>query len=118
MRDLLYGADATDQMVLTGAEIMHASTLRAFIEFMPALEGHDKRENLTALRDVPVEIFVGDSDKLTPKRHSRQLAEALPQAELHVVERTGHMIPQERAQLVTEAIERLLARATAERAVA
>ena len=37
VRDLLYGADATDAMVLAGAEIMHASTIRAFIEFMPAL---------------------------------------------------------------------------------
>ena len=67
---------------------------------------------------MPVEILVGDSDKLTPKRHSHQLAEALPDAALHIVERTGHMLPQERPQLVTEAIERLLAAATADRAAA
>ena len=60
---------------------------------------------------MPVEILVGDGDKLTPKRHCRQLAEALPDAALHVVPRTGHMLPQERAALVTEAIERLLAAA-------
>ena len=67
---------------------------------------------------MPVEILVGDSDKLTPKRHSRQLAEALPDAALHVVERTGHMLPQERPQLVTEAIERLLTAAARDRAAA
>ena len=44
VRDLLYGADATDAMVLAGAEIMHASTVRAFIAFMPALGQHDKRD--------------------------------------------------------------------------
>jgi pimeloyl-ACP methyl ester carboxylesterase len=59
VRDLLYGADATEEMVLAGAEIMHASTVRAFISFMPALDEHDKRENLAALTSVPVEIFVG-----------------------------------------------------------
>ena len=112
VRSLLYGADATEEMVLAGAEIMHASTLRSFIEFMPALDSHDKREELAALSRVPVEIFVGDSDTLTPTRHSRLLAEALPDAELHVVERTGHMLPQERAQLVTDGIERLVAAAT------
>jgi pimeloyl-ACP methyl ester carboxylesterase len=58
---------------------------------------------------VPVEILVGDSDKLTPQRHSRQLAEALPDAQLHLVERTGHMLTQEHPQLVVDTIERLLA---------
>jgi len=118
VRGLLYGADATDEMVLTGARIMHASTLRSFIAFMPALGDHDKREELTALTRVPVEIFVGDGDKLTPRRHSRQLAEALPEAQLHEVERTGHMLTQERPRLVTDAVERLLAAATADRAAA
>jgi pimeloyl-ACP methyl ester carboxylesterase len=118
VRDLLYGADATDEMVLAGAEIMHASTVRAFAAFYPALGEHDKRQELKALTDVPVEILVGADDKLTPARHSHQLAEALPEAELHVVPRTGHMLPQERAALVTEAVERLLAAATAARAAA
>ena len=108
VRGLLYGADATDEMVVAGAQIMHASTVRSFIAFMPALDDHDKREELTALTRVPVEILVGDSDQLTPERHSRRLADALPAAALHVAERTGHMLPQERPRLVTDAIERLL----------
>ncbi|WP_051515404.1 alpha/beta fold hydrolase [Candidatus Blastococcus massiliensis] len=118
VRELLYGADATDEMVVAGAEIMHASTVRAFAAFYPALGEHDKREELKALADVPVEILVGDSDKLTPLRHSRSMAEALPHAELHVAERTGHMLMQERPQLAADAIGRLLAAATAERAAA
>jgi pimeloyl-ACP methyl ester carboxylesterase len=108
VRDLLYGADATDDMVLVGAEIMHASTVRAFTAFLPALGDHDKLAELVALGRVPVEILVGDSDRLTPKWHSRRLAEALPDAKLQVVPRTGHMLPQERAGLVTDAVERLV----------
>lgn len=111
VRDLLYGADATDAMVVTGAEIMHATTVRAFTAFLPALGEHDKRTELAALSRVPVEVLVGDSDKLTPVRHSRQLAEVLPEADLQVVPRTGHMLPQERPQLVADAIERLVASA-------
>ncbi|HEX2072845.1 MAG TPA: alpha/beta hydrolase [Geodermatophilus sp.] len=118
VRDLLYGADATEEMVRAGAEIMHASTVRAFTAFLPALGEHDKRTELTALTGVPVEILVGDSDKLTPLRHSRQLAEALPDAVLHVVHRTGHMLPQERPQLVVAAIDRLLRTAVDDRAAA
>ncbi len=118
VRTLLYGADATDEMVLAGAEIMHASTVRSFLSFMPALGDHDKREELAALTRVPVEILVGDSDKLTPRRHSHQLAEALPDAELHEVERTGHMLTQERPQLVADVIERLAAAALGDQAAA
>jgi pimeloyl-ACP methyl ester carboxylesterase len=118
VRDLLYGADATDEMVRAGAEIMHATTVRAFAVFLPALGDHDKREELHALRQVPVEILVGDSDKLTPQRHSRHLAGQLPDAALHVTQRTGHMLPQERPQLVTEAIGRLVDAAVRDRTAA
>jgi pimeloyl-ACP methyl ester carboxylesterase len=118
VRELLYGADATEEMVLAGAEIMHASTVRSFTAFLPALGEHDKASELAALSRVPVEILVGDSDKLTPKRHSLRMAEALPDAVLHVVERTGHMLTQERPQLVTDAIERLLTAAVEDRAAA
>ena len=118
VRDLLYGADATDAMVLAGAEIMHASTIRAFLEFMPALGDHDKRTELAALARVPVEILVGDSDNLTPKRHSEQLVDALPDAGLQVVPRTGHMLTQERPQLVVEALDRLLEAVDADRTAA
>src|SRR6476661_4005826 len=118
VRELLYGADATDDMVVAGAEIMHASTVRAFAAFYPALGEHDKRQELEALTTVPVEIFVGDSDKLTPKRHSRHLTDVLPHAALHVIERTGHMLPQERPHQVVEAIGRLLTAATSGRAAA
>lgn len=118
VRELLHGADATDEMVLAGAEIMHASTVRAFAAFYPALGRHDKRAELGALAGVPVEIMVGDGDKLTLRRHSRQLAELLPGARLHVAERTGHMLVQERPRQVADALERLLAAATADRAAA
>jgi pimeloyl-ACP methyl ester carboxylesterase len=108
VRGLLYGADATDAMVLRGAEIMHASSVRAFVTFYPALGEHDKRDGLSALTRVPVEVLVGEEDELTPVRHSRQLAEVLPDAVLHVEPRCGHMLPQERPALVATALRRLI----------
>jgi pimeloyl-ACP methyl ester carboxylesterase len=115
VRDLLYGADATDDMVLAGAEIMHASTVRAFTAFVPALGAHDKAAELAALSRVPVEILVGDGDKLTPARHSGRLAEILPEARLLVIGRTGHMLPQERAREAADALGRLVGEALSRR---
>ncbi|MCW2617192.1 MAG: putative hydrolase or acyltransferase of alpha/beta superfamily, partial [Modestobacter sp.] len=115
VRGLLYGADATDAVVLRGAEIMHASSVRAFVTFYPALGDHEKRDGLAALTGVPVEVLVGEEDKLTPVRHSRQLAEVLPDAVLHVEPRCGHMLPQERPELVAAALRRLLTAAVGAR---
>jgi pimeloyl-ACP methyl ester carboxylesterase len=108
VRGLLYGADATDAMVLRGAEIMHASSVRAFATFYPALGEHDKQDGLAALTQVPVEVLVGEEDKLTPVSHSRRLAQLLPDAVLHVEPRCGHMLPQERPALVAAALRRLV----------
>jgi pimeloyl-ACP methyl ester carboxylesterase len=118
VRDLLYGADATDEMVLAGAQIMHATTVRAFTAFAPALGEHDKHAELAALGSVAVEVLVGDTDRLTPCRHSERIAEALPEAALHVFGRTGHMLPQERPREVADALERLVVAARADRAAA
>ena len=111
VRGLLYGADASDAIVLRGAEIMHASSVRAFAAFYPALGEHEKRDGLAALTRVPVEVLVGEEDELTPVRHSRRLAEVLPDAVLHVEPRCGHMLPQERPELVAASLRRLLAAA-------
>ena len=67
---------------------------------------------------MPVEILVGDSDKLTPAAAQPAAGRGAARRRLHVAERTGHMLTQERPQLVADAIERLLAAATAGRAAA
>jgi len=107
VRGLLYGSAATDAMVLRGAEIMSASSVRSFAAFYPALGRHDKAQALATLRAVPVEVLVGETDKLTPVRHSERLVGALPDAHLQVVPGCGHMLPQERPDLVAAALRRL-----------
>ena len=111
VRGLLYGDDATDAVVRRGAEIIHASTVRSFAVFHPALQAHDQHDGLAALGTVPVEVLVGAQDRLTPVRHSERLGELLPDAVVHVEPRCGHMLPQERPQLVADALRRLVAAA-------
>lgn len=62
---------------------------------------------------VPVVIVTGDSDLIVPaNENSHRLYEALPHAELVVLEKTGHQIPFTRAEAVVEAIDRVTARAS------
>ena len=108
VRGLLYGSDASEEVVLRGAEIMHASSVRAFVVFHGALGEHDQHDGLAALTRVPVEVLVGAQDRLTPVRHSERLAALLPDAVVHVEPRCGHMLPQERPALVADALRRLV----------
>ncbi len=63
---------------------------------------------------VPVVIVTGDSDLIVPaKENAHRLYEALPHAELIVLEKTGHQIPFTRPDAVVDAIDRVAAKADA-----
>jgi pimeloyl-ACP methyl ester carboxylesterase len=60
---------------------------------------------------VPVAIVTGDSDLIVPaEENAHRLYEALPHAELIVLEKTGHQIPFTRPDAVIDAIDRVAAR--------
>ncbi len=62
---------------------------------------------------VPVVIVTGASDLIVPaKENAHRLYEALPHAELIVLEKTGHQIPFTRPEAVVDAIDRVAARTT------
>jgi len=53
-------------------------------------------------------VVVGRDDVLTPVRHSRELAEAIPSATLHVEPDTGHMLMMERPHVVAAPIRKMV----------
>ncbi len=70
-------------------------------EFYDTFADHDKLEALGHLAGTEVLVLCGTADTLTPVEHSRAIADALPQAQLVVVEGAGHMVVLEKAALVT-----------------
>ena len=68
---------------------------------------------------VPTLVVAGDSDRLTPPEHARQIVAALPDpAGLIVLEETGHMSPLERPRELADALGELIAGAAAPDAAA
>jgi 3-oxoadipate enol-lactonase len=59
---------------------------------------------------VPTLVLVGELDVLTPVGHARELADAIPGAELVVIPGAGHHTPIEQPELVTAAIAAFLER--------
>lgn len=113
----LFGTDDADpQLVRQVQSLLEQTPLPVIAAFYPTLLDHDEHEALAAMRDIPVTLLVGDSDRLTPVSHSRKMAELLPDAELIVVPGAGHSVNITRPQVVDAALLRLVQRARAAQA--
>jgi pimeloyl-ACP methyl ester carboxylesterase len=81
-------------------------------EFYDTFMDHDKLQALSVLDGVETLVLVGSADVVTPLAHSREIAAALPKAQLVVLEGAGHMVQLERHALVTLQLRALVRRAT------
>jgi pimeloyl-ACP methyl ester carboxylesterase len=71
-----------------------------------------RRDNWSVLPslDCPALVACGAADALCPPEWHQKIAAALPDARLHVVERSGHMLPLERPDALREMLDELLSR--------
>jgi pimeloyl-ACP methyl ester carboxylesterase len=58
---------------------------------------------------VPTLVIAGSSDKMTPPRFGRYLADQIPNAQFHLIENAGHMMMLERMGEVTAVTTQFLA---------
>lgn len=76
---------------------------------MAIIERVDRMEMLRMLR-LPALVLCGAEDQLTPPEKHRAMADALPDAELVLIEGAGHLSPMEKPAEVTAALTRWLGR--------
>jgi pimeloyl-ACP methyl ester carboxylesterase len=82
----------------------------SFIRQERAIIGRmDSRSFLSAIA-VPALVLVGGEDRLTPPELAREMTDAIPQADLVVVEGAGHLSTLERPAEVTAALQAWLSR--------
>lgn len=110
-RRLAFGSgDVSPSLVEFVEQMTAACPVDVIAEFYDTFADHDKLAALELLRPLPVLVLVGSRDLLTPEAHSREIAEALPDARLVVVEGAGHMVQLEQPALVTSELRALLDR--------
>ena len=63
----------------------------------------DSTAELAAIR-VPTTVIVGEADTITPVADAQAMATAIPDANLVVIERAGHMSPTEQPEAITQAL--------------
>ncbi|MET3986704.1 alpha/beta hydrolase [Streptomyces sp. PvR034] len=106
-----FGSPDVDPDVARFAErLIEATPIDVVAEFFPAIMLHDKTAALQRFADLPVTVVAGDRDMITPPEHSVAIAAELPDAELVVLEETGHLMMLERPETVTALLTDLLAR--------
>jgi pimeloyl-ACP methyl ester carboxylesterase len=82
---------------------------RLFVSMLGEAGAHSADDLLPAV-DVPVLVIAGGRDGFTPPDRSRAMAEAIPGAELVVIEEGSHTAPIERPERVTDAVSGFLSR--------
>ncbi|MFI5620659.1 alpha/beta fold hydrolase [Streptomyces sp. NPDC051567] len=106
-----FGSREVDPGVARFAErLIEATPIDVVAEFYPAFQTHDKTAALRLFADIPVTVVAGDRDMITPPGHSEAIKDALPGAELVVLESAGHLMMLEHPQAVTALLAGLLTR--------
>ena len=103
--------DVSPSVVEVVERMAAAMPVDVIADFYDTFTSHDKLRAIQVLRDVETLVLVGSKDLVTPVEHSREMAAALPDAHLVVVEGAGHMVAMERAPLVTLHLRALVRRA-------
>ena len=110
------GARAADGLVAGLAKNdpkLYVEFLRAILRFGRVLPGQEGQPKMTAFLPsitAPTLVVVGAGDILTPVAFSRRIVEQMPNAELAVIERCGHItfieLPEENTRLIAEFVRR------------
>lgn len=98
------GASAAT-LAAVAADALAAVSVATAVGFLPALRDYDQYPMLPTIRARTV-VLSGGADPMTPAVHARDLAAAIPGAEHVHVPGAGHMLPQDAAQVVHQAIRR------------
>lgn len=88
--------DFVEAVIQTGLANPHPFTLTGFLRQGDAVRGHDALDRLRTLA-CPTLVSAAAEDILVPPRFAREVAAAVPGAELRVIEDAGHAYFWERA---------------------
>lgn len=111
VRWLLFGEHVDEADLRVTMSGLARASLRSIGGFRSSVGAQLRLETLAALGDLPVEVLVGDRDRLTPTPCARSIADALPGAHLTICPGSGHMLMLECPNMVTDALTRVVAQA-------
>lgn len=100
---LLIHRDRMQDKALTGTIIEMAAAVgrEGFVRQQTAIMGRvDSRPDLADI-DCPAVVIVGRQDQLTPPSYAEEIADGIPDSDLHILEHCGHLATMERPEETT-----------------
>jgi pimeloyl-ACP methyl ester carboxylesterase len=104
--------NVSPSIVAFSERMMLDTPIPTLVEFSHALEVHDETTALPTLAKIPTLVVCGDHDLVTPAEYSKKMAEALPESELVIVARSGHLVLLSKPDPINDGLVRLVKRAT------
>lgn len=108
-----FASDVPPHLVEQASDMVSRTSLETIADFWTAFDAHDKLAALPVLSRVETLVLGGEGDLITPADHSRQIAEAVPDAELVIVPAAGHLVQMEHPETVNAHLRSLVERAAA-----
>jgi pimeloyl-ACP methyl ester carboxylesterase len=107
--------NVSPSIVAFSEKMMLGTPIPTLVEFLHALEVHDETAGLSTLQWIPTLIVCGEQDLVTPAEYSKKIAQALPESELVIVARAGHLVLLDKPEPINDGLVRLVKRATPSR---
>jgi pimeloyl-ACP methyl ester carboxylesterase len=104
--------NVSPSIVAFSERMMLDTPIPTMVEFSHALEVHDETAALPTLTKIPTLVVCGDHDLVTPAEYSKRVADALPDSELVIVARSGHLVLLSKPDPINDGLVRLVKRAT------
>jgi pimeloyl-ACP methyl ester carboxylesterase len=104
--------NVSPSVVAFSEKMMLDTPIPTMVEFLRALEVHDETAGLRTLAKIPTLIVCGDHDLVTPAEYSKKMADELPDSELVIVGRAGHLVLLAKPEPINDGLARLVKRAT------
>jgi pimeloyl-ACP methyl ester carboxylesterase len=100
---MMFGPDADPALVGTERETYLDLPPEITHGDLSACDAFDVSDRLSSIR-VPALVISGENDRLTPVKYGRYLHRHIPESEMIVIERAGHMMALEKPEDVVAAI--------------
>ncbi len=102
-----FNPDAPKDLIRLSIEAMLKLNPKTLLGDFLACDSFDVIGKLNVIQ-VPTLILCGTLDVMTPPKFSKSLAEQIPQARLHLLEKTGHMLMLEQPDAVAKLLKQFL----------
>jgi pimeloyl-ACP methyl ester carboxylesterase len=84
-----------NSMVAGGYKVMRGNVPGELATDLRACNAYTNGKAAAAAIDCPVQVILAGKDRMAPRKAGMELAAHLNNPELHIIEESGHMVPQE-----------------------